>query len=261
MPGFSTPAILIRRIDHGDFDLIITFFSLTQGKTTVIAKNAKKSRKRFAGILELFSLVQIVLKSPKRGGLPVLLEASLQHPFSNIRGNVHKMAYASYWAEILNIWLEEKQAQPLVFQLFRFCLKALDADLMENETVSIIFQIRFLLLAGLFPNFAQCAACRIEVENINTDRFFFDLEKGSILCQGCSTSRLGQFVLSRGTLKQLLWARDSELTCIARLKFSRAAVSESLKLVEAFIPYHLGREPRSLKFLRELRSQGHAANR
>ena len=40
-------------MDYGDFDVIITFFTLKRGKLSLIAKAAKKSTKRFAGILDL----------------------------------------------------------------------------------------------------------------------------------------------------------------------------------------------------------------
>jgi recombinational DNA repair protein (RecF pathway) len=38
MPVFSSPAILLRRMDYGDFDVIITFFTLKRGKLSLIAK-------------------------------------------------------------------------------------------------------------------------------------------------------------------------------------------------------------------------------
>ncbi|MGD2024091.1 MAG: recombination protein O N-terminal domain-containing protein, partial [Desulfobacterales bacterium] len=68
MSVFSTPAILLRRLDYGDFDLILTFLSLQRGKISLIAKSAKKSKKRFAGVLELFSLIDIVVSTGKRRG-------------------------------------------------------------------------------------------------------------------------------------------------------------------------------------------------
>jgi len=43
MNRFSTPAILIRRRDYGDYDLVLTFFTLSYGKVSLIAKAAKKS--------------------------------------------------------------------------------------------------------------------------------------------------------------------------------------------------------------------------
>ncbi|MCP4106858.1 MAG: hypothetical protein GY749_15185, partial [Desulfobacteraceae bacterium] len=39
-PVFSTPAIILRRINFGDHDVIITLFTLEKGKLTVIAKSA-----------------------------------------------------------------------------------------------------------------------------------------------------------------------------------------------------------------------------
>jgi DNA repair protein RecO (recombination protein O) len=54
MSILATPAVLLRRVDYGDFDLILTLFTESTGKIAVIAKHAKKSKKRFAGVLELF---------------------------------------------------------------------------------------------------------------------------------------------------------------------------------------------------------------
>ena len=85
MPVFSTPAILLRRVEYGDYDLILTFLSLERGKITLFAKAAKKSTRRFGGILQLFSMLEIVGTASRGKGLPVLQEAALEHPFSEIR--------------------------------------------------------------------------------------------------------------------------------------------------------------------------------
>ncbi|MGB5991698.1 MAG: recombination protein O N-terminal domain-containing protein, partial [Desulfobacterales bacterium] len=42
MSSFSTPAIVLRRIDYGEYDFVITLFTLRNGKVSVIAKSAKK---------------------------------------------------------------------------------------------------------------------------------------------------------------------------------------------------------------------------
>ena len=44
---FSTNAILLKKIEFGDHDFIISFLTKSHGKISVIAKNAKKSIRTF----------------------------------------------------------------------------------------------------------------------------------------------------------------------------------------------------------------------
>ena len=133
MPVFSSPAIVLRRLAYGDFDLIVTALTLSSGKLTVIAKNARKSRKRFQGVLEPFSLIHMECRLPRRDAMPVMQDADLENPFSGIRGHVLKTAYACFWAELLLIWLEEGKTQPRLFGLLRHCLESLDGDVLSIE--------------------------------------------------------------------------------------------------------------------------------
>jgi len=255
MSIFSTPAILLRRSSYGDYDLIITLLTLTKGKLTVIAKNAKKSRKRFPGLLELFSLLHMECRQPRGRGMSVLQDAALENPFSGIRGNIMKTSYASYWAELVNLWLEEGKEQTRIYHLLRYCLASLDSGIIGNEKLSIIFQLRFLSFSGLSPNFSECHKCHKKMDEIKGNHLFFELAKGGILCKGCSSRSLSSLNLSKGTVKQLLWIQENDLKTAGRLKFSQTALNEGFKILEKFIVFHIGKEPKSLKFLKNLRSQ------
>jgi DNA repair protein RecO (recombination protein O) len=174
MSIFSTPAILLRRSVYGDYDLIITFLTLSKGKITVIAKNAKKSRKRFAGLLELFALLNIDCRPPRGQGMPVLEAAALENPFSGIRGGIMKTAYASYWAELINLWLEDEKPQANIYHLMRYCLNALDTGVIGHAELSIIFQLRFLSFSGLSPDFSECNKCRAVMDDIPGEALVFE---------------------------------------------------------------------------------------
>ncbi|HMA67352.1 MAG TPA: DNA repair protein RecO [Desulfosalsimonadaceae bacterium] len=249
----STSAILLRRIAYSEYDLILTLFTLAFGRISMIAKYARKSRKRFCGTLELFSEIGAVGSVPEKGGLPVLQEAWVKNPFAGIRGDLQRTAYASYWSELVLAWLEEGRAQENIYHLLRFSLDALDSG-RSPAAASIVFQLYFLQFSGLGPNLQRCSRCGIFLEDMPGDRCGFDLAKGGLVCQQCTTSRRLPISLSRGTVKQLLWLQSSRLRKVERLKFSEPALRESLSFLEAFVPYHLGREPRSLKFLHHIRS-------
>ena len=253
MNQISTPAIMLKRIEYGDFDLIITFFSRDLGKISVIAKSAKKSKKRFAGILEPFSVLQIVYGTGKTKGLPVLSEAALIAAFPNIRQDITKTAYASYMAELIYEWTEENHGQPALFFLFKEVLQALDKPDTGSDGLSMLFQIRFLVLSGFSPNLTACALCRSPVDHMDQNRITVDLRKGGIICQRCRPGRGEGMTLSKGTLKQLAWFAHPDLKMAMRMKPTATAVAEGLLFLEAFVPFHLGKEPRSLRFLKQLR--------
>jgi len=254
MTVFSTPAILLRRLDYGDFDVIITFFTLKRGKQSLIAKSAKKSARRFAGVLELFSELQILAGSGRGKGLPVLQEAVLKQPFSAIRSDYKKTAYASYWSELINNWIEENFKQVALYYLFEHVLHELDAGNTAPPVLNILFQMRFLALSGHRPNFSHCILCRRELENIKNDHFAVNLQRGGIICGKCSRGAASRMSLAKGTIKQLLWVESGKLAKAARIKFTQPVLEESTNFLEEFVCYHLGKQPRSLKFLRQIRN-------
>ena len=253
MSNYSTPAIMLRKMDFGDYDLIVTFLTLKEGKITAIAKSAKKSTKRFGGILERFSVLDVVYGTGRRKGLPVLQEAALKHPFPNIRSSMLKTAYGSYWAELINEWMEDGHPEVRLYQLFYYVLKTLDVGQMPEGALSILFQMRFMKMFGLAPNLHRCGACRTEIENIKEIKVIFIPEKGEIFCDRCASEGGRNMVMTKGTIKQLLWIEKQNFRQASRIRFDPDTMKAGEELLEAFVPFHLGKDLRSLKFLRQIR--------
>jgi DNA repair protein RecO (recombination protein O) len=241
-------------MDYGDFDVIITFFTLERGKLSLIAKSAKKSAKRFAGILELFSVLEVVAGTGRGKGLSVLQEAVLKQPFSAIRADFRKTAYASYWTELIYNWIEENFKQDSLYHLFEHVLAELDRGRTAPAVLNILFQMRFLALSGHRPNLNNCSVCRKELDNIKQDKIILDSQRGGVLCKNCRAGSASRTLLGKGTIKQLLWVESGDLAKATRIKFSQSAIEEGTVFLEEFVCYHLGKQPRSLKFLRQIRN-------
>ncbi|MGE0085524.1 MAG: DNA repair protein RecO [Desulfococcaceae bacterium] len=255
MQVFSTTGILLRRIDYGDYDRIITFISADMGKLSVIAKSARKSSRRFGGTLEPFCLSRLVCRNG-RGKLPLLEESSLQQSFSATRSDIRKLSYASYWAELLSSWLEENHPQNELYRLFLFALENLEQDQMQTAVLHLLFQIKFMEISGFFPNLNECCQCGKSVALEKNTCIAFDLAAGGILCSNCKEMQTGPCVrLSKGSGRQLLWLGKEPLEKAGRLRLSEQSLKESQEFLEAFVPYHLGSTPRSLKFLRQMREE------
>ncbi len=254
MGSLSTPAILLRRIEYGDYDLIVTLFTRDQGKITAIAKSAKKSVKRFPGVLEPFSRLHVVLAKGRGKGMPVLQEASLEEPFFNIREDILKTAYASYWAELIYLWMADDEPLEALYRLMLYVLAEINRGRIPVDVLSILFQMRFLSLAGFTPNFDHCHACKTCLDQIAHAVVVSDPAKGGITCPTCLCTANGRMKIAKGTLKQLMWTDAGDLEQAARVRFTGAARTEGLRFLESFVPFHIGKTPKSLAVLKRIRA-------
>jgi len=255
MELLNAQGILIRRLDYSDSDLILTFLTKSHGKISVIAKSAKKSVKRFGGILELFYLLELVIR-PGKGTKPAILQsASLIRPFEKIRTHIIHTAYASYWSELIHFFLEDLAKQDDIFNLFAYALEHLDQKTLPADVIHILFQIRFLKISGFQPNFLFCNLCKKKLDYISGHLCYFDPKIGAIICPACIQKRSNFLLLSKGTIKNLVWISDFDLNKIQRLKYSKEAISEGKDFLEKFVPFCIGKAPKSLLFLKKIQNK------
>ncbi|MBF0229463.1 MAG: DNA repair protein RecO [Desulfamplus sp.] len=275
MKSFSTDAVLLRRTEYGDYDLIITYFTRLMGRISVIAKNAKKSVRRFAGALDPFIAMNIECSLPKRrGSLPILESVDIENPFANIRTSTVKTGYASYWIEIINSWMEEGKPDEAIYDLIFNVLDSLNRGKISMEVLSVLFQIRFMGISGFTPNLMGCGQCGIALDDIRQSKIRFDLAAGKLICETCKLKIFGKttfsinetishytanntekgITVSKGTLKQLSWISNIDIEYADRLKFSKTALKEGEYFLEGFIPFHIGRNMKSLDFLHRVRN-------
>lgn len=253
MGRHTTSAIVLSRREYGDFDLIVTALTSHHGKQTFIAKAAKKSKKRFPGILEPFNALQVSYRQGRRKGMALLEEASLNCAFAQIRADFTKTAYASYWSESVARWVQAGQPRQDLFQLLYFSLNELANASMPADVLSVLFQMRFIGQEGLQPVLTQCSHCQIDIDDVAQNHFCVDLAKGGVVCHQCPPHAQDRLQLSKGTLKQLLWMTSGDLDKAKRVRFTPRDLSEATTFLEAFLPYHIGYQPKSLKVLRQIR--------
>ena len=149
--------------------------------------------------------------------------------------------------------MQENERQTELYFLFKHVLGELDSGRSPAEGLSILFQMRLLALTGHRPNLNHCCRCQTSLEAIGHDKLFFDIVRGGISCNKCGPTGSGGINISKGTVKQLIWVGRGDLARASRIRFSSQAINEALGFLEAYVPYHLGKQPRSLKFLRQIR--------
>jgi DNA repair protein RecO (recombination protein O) len=90
----ETRALLLRRVDYGESDLILGFFTEKLGRISALARGARRSMKRFGGSLEAMHTLYIRCDDPARGDLSMLREARIEVPRTTLVADLDRLQAA-----------------------------------------------------------------------------------------------------------------------------------------------------------------------
>jgi DNA repair protein RecO (recombination protein O) len=248
MPLYETPAIVLRSTPYGESDQIVTLYTLDFGKIKGIAKGAKRSRKRFANTLEICSYIQVTFFEKEARDLVRLDHSDLIRPFESLREDITKLAWASYFIELVNELTAERIKNKALFRLLVFFLNLIDHGMLEEE-IQRIFEVRLLSHLGYQPQLDHCTRCQ---KRLSGEKFFFGVREGGVLCPSCAASLPGLVPISLGTIKTLQLAQSLPLEKVERISFSVQSLKESQAVLSIFLQQYLGKELKSKKFLEQI---------
>ena len=179
----KTEAIIISSMNLGEADKLVTFFSLDRGMLKGVAKNARKSFRRFGAGLESFTLVRLHLYEREHQELLRIESADIIEQHAAIGGCLPGAAAGAVMLELVRELspLGERNAQ--AFLLLSHVLHLLDEG--EDPLFLLgIFEIKFLSLLGYQPKLDHCLSCGVQPRG----EIVFLGMKGGILCPDCMVS-------------------------------------------------------------------------
>jgi len=245
-------SLILKKQDWGEADELVVFFSRDLGWLRGVAKNAKKSRVRFGGHLEPFSVVDFTLRTRKKDELVWIDESQVAQGFLGIRSDIYKVALAAYFLELASLFLPEDQPDP---ELFDFLIEFLQR--LESEDTSplllLLDEIRLLGLLGYAPRFDVCPECGKSLER--GEDAIFSPARGGACHPGCiGRDEERDLLLSPDTLAVVRKGMQVERPVAKRLRLSRNGIEELRLALSAFVRYLRGWEINSLVFLENLKA-------
>ncbi|HSR13223.1 MAG TPA: DNA repair protein RecO [Thermodesulfobacteriota bacterium] len=250
----KTSAVILHSLPYGESDQIVTFYTFDFGKLKGIAKGAKRSRKRFGARLEIGSCVKATFFEKETSDLVRVSDCDLVHSFDGLRQDIRKLAWASYFIELIREMTGERIQNKPLFRLLVAFLRLVDGGVLKDE-VQRVFEIRFLSHLGYRPQLDHCTRCR---KGHSAERFFFSSSEGGVLCPSCAGSVPGLLPVSLGTIRTLLLAQTIPFEKVGRISFSPQSLKESEAVLSLFLRHYLGKELKSKKFLDQLALPGAA---
>ena len=269
--AYSSPAFLLKSIDYGENDRILTFFTQKEGKIKGIAKGAKKSQRRFGGALDWFHLVKLHYRSPKKEGADFFFFDSMDmiHRCETIAQNLTAYAYGSYFLELVRELTHDHQAEEMVFDLLYGALSKLESVSKEEHTekqgvenIARFFELNLLDLLGLKPVLDRCVECQktlvIQGKNFDTRTFQFCLQRSGLVCQTCHEAKRNlkymSFVGLQGkAIKRMQeafsYAGQDVQDAISLPEFDEVSNRQARKLLTQYIQHYAQKPMATLAFL------------
>ncbi len=241
----KTEAIVLRSTDYSESDRILTLFTRTNGKLSAIAKGAKKSKRRFVGRLDVVTCVEAMLFKSRSMELARLDEARLIDGYTELKGDMERLGYASYMVELADEFTPPGEPNEAMFEHLKGFLHMLRGAV-STESAARFFEVRLLDIAGLMPHLTGCVSCRKDTVE---ERMCFVMVRGGLLCRGCMGQGIEGIGLSAGTIKTLVMAARLPAGKLHVLSAGEVFKKEARKMLSECIKYHLGKVPRCMRFI------------
>ncbi|TSC93946.1 MAG: DNA repair protein RecO (recombination protein O) [Candidatus Berkelbacteria bacterium Athens1014_28] len=277
--NIKTSGIIIKRMNYGEADRILTILTKDYGKIKAIARGSRKILAKLGGSLEPFCLVDFIFHQGK--SFYIVTSASVKSHFENIHSQIDKIAKVFYIGELIDRFLPEGEKHQDIFELTKKFLEYLDLPSSSgltrrsrvykkgsprslprtatrggndnhkcdsNFSLSV-FSAKILEALGHKPEVVVCLHCR---KKLLPEQNFWDDVEGGVICQSCHNKFGHGSEIPNDAIKTLRILFSPNFSIGKNLN-----IEEKLKLVvgnilENYTESTIERELKSKKFLKDI---------
>lgn len=254
MATLETQALVLRVVDFGESDRIAHLLTPLTARLTVIAKGAKRSKRRFAGTLDLFQLLDVRIERRRPTVMARLESARLLDAWAPLRRHPKRFALACHLAELVDRLAPEAVGGRDARELFATTLAVFGAAAARDPDARLraLLELRVLGAVGLAPELRRCVRCGGDAMTAASTTVAFHVGEGGPVCASCSRVEDATLALHPGTLRALEQGMRLPFDRLDRLALGREPTAEARMLLERFLRFHVGVELRSQRVLEAL---------
>lgn len=176
---FTTDALILRSVDTGEHDRLLTLLTPDNGQITVLAKGARSPKSQYSALAQPFVYANLELY--RKGELNWLRGGSAIEYFPGVREDIVKLALAVYLADVACEVTGEYVAGVEILRLTLNSLYALARDRVTPRIVKAVYEWRTAGFAGYMPEMLHCRVCHGEA----AEGMYLDVMNGRLICGDC----------------------------------------------------------------------------
>lgn len=251
--------LVLRSVNVGEADRLITVFTKEMGTVSALVKGARSLKNRNMSATQQFCYSGMVLH--KKGDKYWVRESNLIESFFGLRDTIEGLSLAGYIVEVLAD-VTTAEAEGDLLRLALNSLYAISEKKYPLGKIKSAFEIRAASIIGFMPEVLVCRDCR----ETHGD-FFFDVMGGNVQCAACrKKAQLTRSDISddghRSIVKHLSEGAKTALGYLVHSPIERIFAfgisDEDMSLLERatedYILNQLERSFKSLEFYKEVNS-------
>jgi len=244
MASLSTPAIVLRAVNYGEADRIVTLFGRDTGRLSALARGARKSQRRFAGGLGLCAIGVASLR--ERAGADLLTLESFDATAAHVAlgADVARLAHAAYAAELVTKLCAPRQVEGAVYDWLADFLARLEAEGASAERLRV-FELGLLGALGLGPVLDRCLVCGDPAAKA----YRWDPDRGGAVCVACARGGRPLSAEARAALARL---GAVSLADAGREKLAADVNRDCREALLEIIKHHVSGPLKSVEFIAKL---------
>ncbi len=243
MRTYSVSAIVLRRIDLGEKDRILTIFTRELGKLSAVAKGSRRPGSKLAGASEPLTYSKLFLSIGKE--LDIITQADIRESFPNVKADIRSIAYGIYILELVYSFLDEREPNSDLFDTLLSALYILESGT-DPEITTRYFELHLLHHLGYEPNFECCINCG---KKPGLKDIAFSPSKGAIICTNCGPLPIDAILIPGAMLSYVHALRKAAPNRLKDMKIPRGARRDLSRTLKWHIRHRLEHSLKSTSFI------------
>lgn len=182
MSRIESEALVVRTVEFGEADLIVTLVTEQVGKVSAIARGARRGSRRLSGSLEPVHTVAVMLED-KGGDLATLKEARVVRARAGLTGKLEALDAAGVALRWARHAFPPRTPEPRGWRILVDLLDLLDAGTTPPSRALARAGLAILAALGYALDLEQCVVCGRPCPP--TKVACVDPVRGGLVCRSC----------------------------------------------------------------------------
>lgn len=226
----KTSAIVLKAIDFQETSKIVTLLTKSHGKIAVIAKGAKRPKSKYAGLMEMGNILDIVLFVKNTRSVQTISEAAYKKKAFNIRYDFQKMAISTAVIEMVYQLLHEHEINQPMYNFTESFLIWLNEVERDVRNLFPYLQLRLAELMGV--------GLQLNTDSLseNYEGMSLDMASGSIFKDNVHSST---WKLTSSQARYLILALQFKSSTILDLYISNKEIKNLIYILDVYLKHHI----------------------